>query len=470
MNNKVNPEKPSWRDYQAKRKYLTVKKKSLKNTLKVSAASVILVATFCVTISGFGSKAYFYAIRKLNPPSEASLDAQDIPDSSMDKRDVQDLLDGKSLLNLKDKSFNFVADGLKLQVDTSLDIGLQHYLLKNLNLSTSRYIGIVGMDPATGRILSMVGYDKADRSGNPCVDSRFPAASIFKIVTAAAAIEKHGFNLDSKFTYNGRKHTLYKSQLKNRSNRYTNRITFSDSFAQSVNPVFGKIGVHYLGKTTLENYAAAFGFNRNIDFEIQLAPSQVFLSDDPYQWAEIASGFNRQTKMSPLHGALITAVILNQGRLVEPTIVDQIKDENGRVMYRSQMTTINQAITPATSKIVNHLMETTIISGTCKKTFRGFENDRILSRLNIGGKSGSIGSGSHDARYDWFVGFAEEKEGPAKIVISAVVAHEKYIGTRASQYARMAIKQYFSSYFANNATVQPLSHKGTKKENHYAGF
>ena len=115
-------------------------------------------------------------------------------------------------------------------------------------------------------------------------------------------------------------------------------------------------------------------------------------------------------------------------------------------------------------------METTISSGTCKKTFRGFKNDRILSMLNIGGKSGSIYNASHDARYDWFVGFAEEKEGSAKIVISAVVTHEKYIGTRASQYARMAIKQYFSSYFANNATVQPLSHKGTKKENHYAGF
>ena len=47
------------------------------------------------------------------------------------------------------------------------------------------------------------------------------------------------------------------------------------------------------------------------------------------------------------------------------------------------------------------------------------------------------------------VGFAEEKGGTAKIVVSAVVAHEKYIGTRASQYARMAMKQYFGNYFAN---------------------
>jgi hypothetical protein len=111
MTNKGKPERPSWRDYQAKLNRLTVKKKSLKNTLKASAAFVILAATFCVMIGGFGSKAYFDAIRRLNPPNEAGLDARDISNSSIGKRDVQDLLDGRSLLNLKEKSFNFVANG-----------------------------------------------------------------------------------------------------------------------------------------------------------------------------------------------------------------------------------------------------------------------------------------------------------------------------------------------------------------------
>ncbi len=109
------------------------------------------------------------------------------------------------------------------------------------------------MDPKTGKVLSMVGFDKTDPSNNPCVDSRFPAASIFKIVTASAVVEKCGFQPGSKLSYNGRKHTLYKSQLKDRRNRYTNRITFRDSFAQSVNPVFGKIGAHYLGKIRLKS-------------------------------------------------------------------------------------------------------------------------------------------------------------------------------------------------------------------------
>ncbi len=130
--------------------------------------------------------------------------------------------------------------------------------------------------------------------------------------------------------FNGYKHTLYKSQLKERSNRYTNKISFKDSFAQSVNPVFGKIGVLYLGKPQLEAYGVAFGFNRRFGFEIPCAPSRLTIDDDPYHWAEIASGFNNQTTLSPLHGAILAAVPLNQGRLVEPTIVDRIVDKNGK--------------------------------------------------------------------------------------------------------------------------------------------
>ncbi|MBW2680120.1 MAG: PbpA [Deltaproteobacteria bacterium] len=321
-----------------------------------------------------------------------------------------------------------------------------------MDLDNSRYIGIVCMDPATGKVLSMVGFDKTDPSNNPCVDSRFPAASIFKIVTASAVVEKCGFQPGSKLSYNGRKHTLYKSQLKDRRNRYTNSITFRDSFAQSVNPVFGKIGAHYLGKNTLEKYAEAFDFNKNIDFEIEIAPSFVDLSDEPYQWAEVACGFNNKTKISPLHGAMMASAIINQGSIMEPTVVDQIVDEKGKIIYRNRLVMINQAITPKASNILNQLMATTIRSGTGKKAFRGYRKDKILSKLNIGGKTGSIDNKSHDARYDWFVGFAEQKDGPQKIAVSVIVAHEKYIGLRASYYARIAIKKYFLNYFEKTAT------------------
>jgi len=452
----------NWRNYQRKLKRTASINKIIKNIPKYSVVFFFVLILVCGIISGLGGIACHHTpILNGNTPDDKA-DIHHSHKKSITKRDVQTLVDGKSLINLNEKGFDFVFNEQNFRADTSLDIPLQQFLLDNLDQSTAQYIGIVAMDPNTGRILSMVSYDKASQYNNPCIDNRFPAASIFKIVTAAAAIEKCNFNSGSILKYNGGKYTLYKSQLKKRTNRYTNRITFKDSFAQSVNPVFGKIGSLYLGKTVLENYAEAFGFNQNIDFEIPVAPSHIYLSDEPYQWAEIACGFNHETTLSPLHGALITSAILNQGRLVEPTIVDQITNETGQVIYRSHLITLNQAITPKSVKIVNNLMEATIKSGTCRKAFRGYRKDQILSKLNIGGKSGSIDNKAHDARYDWFVGFAEEKDGHEKLVMSVIVAHEKYIGTRASHYARMAMKQYFRNYFAKKSSN--LVYAGRQKD------
>ncbi len=428
----VPAERPRWRDYQAGLRKAAAKKRFLKRIQESAALVLVLFVVICTIIPFLGRKA------------DTTLSLE----KGINKNDAQILLKHTNFANLKRKSFDIFSDGRKYRIDTSLDISLQDFLLKKINRFTSRYIGIVGMNPDAGKILFMVGFDKTNRSNNPCVDNRFPAASIFKIVTASAAIEKCGFRLGSTLTFNGMKHTLYKSQLRDRTNRYTNSITFRDSFAQSVNPVFGKIGSLYLGKAVLEKYATAFGFNRRVDFEIQLAPSTVSFSDEPYQWAEIACGFNRETTLSPLHGALIAASTLNQGRLIEPTIVEQITDDKGEIIYRSRHITINQAITPQASKMIHRLMKTTINSGTCRKIFKGYKNDDILSKLNIGGKTGSIFNKSHDMRYDWFVGFAEDKNGRKKIAISIVVAHEKYIGPRASFYAKIAMKQNFRNYFA----------------------
>ena len=445
----ATPERPNWREYQDGLKWSAAKKKIANAFLKYSVLALLLFVVAYGITSGFGGKSFSPLATDYISPSNTG--------HSFDKKKAQTLLNRVSFVNLKDKSFDFVSNGHKFRVETSLNIGLQNYLLSKLNTSTARYIGIVAMDPATGKILSMVSFNKTDPSNNPCLDNRFPAASIFKIVTASAAIEKYGFSSNHVFTYNGMKHTLYKSQLKERKNRYTNRITFKDAFAQSVNPVFGKIGSLYLGKDTLEESAKSFGFNKDIDFEILVDPSCVALSDEPYQWAEIACGFNNKTKMSPIHGAMMASAIINQGQLLEPTIVDRIVNEKGRIIYNGKLVPMSQAMAPNASQTLNILMANTIKSGTGRKAFRRYRKDKILSRLNIGGKTGSIDNKTHDARYDWFVGFAEEKKGEEKIALSIIVAHEKYIGLRASYYARIAMKKYFKDAFAKN---QNLSDKG----------
>lgn len=442
------PFKRSWKNDRSLYRRKTDKRRITKRFCKFIMFPMVLVLVF---LKGIGGDALKDDTNSENGASTHAAIQQQI--NRFSKTDIQAILTDQRLLNSKEKRFQTTFRGQPVLVDTSLDPSLQQYLQKKLKRSTSRYIGIVVMDARTGRVRSMVGYDKTDNTSNPCIDNPYPAASIFKIITAAAAIETYDLDPNSTFTYNGRKYTLYKSQLKDRKNRYTRKITLRDSFAQSVNPVFGKIGARRLGKSNLEKYAEAFGFNRAIDFEIPVTPSVVILSDEPYHLAEIASGFNRKTTLSPLHGALLSAAVLNQGRMISPTIVEKITDTDGHVIYRGRIKTLNQAISPEASDVIGILMQATVRSGTSRKSFRGYRKDRVLSRLVIGGKTGSIYNTKKDARFDWFVGFAREKDGPEKLAVSIVVAHEKYIGTRASRYARMAIRHYFKNHYTNQVAA-----------------
>ena len=380
------------------------------------------------------------------PPQKTAKDPELI-----EKADVHILLGKTRLINLDANPITIDFDGRSYQVSTSLDLGLQQYLLKRMDRVNSRYIGIVAMAPDTGRILAMAGFNKINPDRDPCLTAEYPAASLFKIVTAAAAVEVKGYTAGSRFKFNGYKHTLYKRQLTDKTNRYTNSISLRDSFAQSVNPVFGKIGALYLKRENLEVYGDAFGFNRQMDFELHWPTSRLAVKDEPYHRAEIASGFNRQTTISPLHGAVIVSAVVNGGKPVEPTVVDRIVDDDGNPVYRTEPQFWTAAVSPKTAGVLNQLMIATVTSGTAKKMFRGHSRNKVLSRLKLGGKTGSIYNRAHDARFDWFVGFATEKEGSEKMVISVMVAHEEYIGTRAGQYARMAIEHHFKDYFSRKA-------------------
>ena len=378
-------------------------------------------------------------------------------DLLISKKDVNILLEharGKDILS---KQIDLPFKNQPIHIETSLDADLQSHLIQSMDRKNSRFIGIVAMQADTGRVLALAGFNKIDPGLNPCLLNRFPAASVFKIITAAAAVDQCGYGAHTKVQFNGYKHTLYKRQLKEYTNRYTNTVSFEDSFAQSVNPVFGKIGALYLDRTVLQEYATAFGFNQPVNFELPVEPSQVRIEDDAYQRAEIASGFNNDTTISPLHAAMIASAVVNKGRMVIPTIVDRVTDDNGRLLYDVRPAWQGRAMSSKASKVLARLMETTLQSGTGRKAFHSRSRSRVLTELDIGCKTGSIDNLSHDVRFDWFVGFAKERNGSGGLVVAVLVAHEQYIGIRAAQYAKMAMTHYFENKFAQRTTSRQSS-------------
>jgi cell division protein FtsI/penicillin-binding protein 2 len=448
----------SWRDYQKALNQTQTSHKYLKRIF-LGIALTSMVAGIIYTIRPLSMRdAPLHSDKSVNLSARTASHKKEVPLESK-KIDIRAILDDRKLLNLTQESLEVVYHEKHYLVETSLDPVLQNTLIKRFDKVNSRHIGIVAMNPDTGRILAFTGFNKTPLNFNPCTTNKFPAASIFKIITAAAAAEKLGYSSDTLLKFNGQKHTLYKSQLKDIENRYTNRISFGNSFAQSVNPIFGKIGALRLGKEALQKYGEYFGFNRNFNTEIDIAPSHLNVTEDTYHHAEIASGFNRDTTLSPVHAAMIVTTMLNGGKMIEPTIIDRIINESGQTIYNGSNAAKNQVISSKTSHMIQDMMETTIRSGTARKTFKGHTRDKVLKKLMIGGKTGSIFNKAHNVRFDWFVGFAKTKDLSEKMVISAIVAHEEYIGRRAGEYARIAFKTHFKNYFAKREARQRLEEK-----------
>jgi penicillin-binding protein A len=315
---------------------------------------------------------------------------------ALTRAQVREMLGDRNLLNAGHNDFFVDTPQGTLRVVTFLDMKLTGFLnstldyLKTLTRGKPRQIALVVMDGHQGHILAMAGFDLEDPDTNPCTQAMYPAASIFKIVTAAAAMDALDYTPHTPLYFNGNKYTLYKRQLTDVKNKYTVKVSLEKAFAESINPVFGKLGQTYLGRDTLAAYAHAFGFNQAPDADLAFDPGLFFINEDAFHLAELGSGFNRDTLISPVFGAMMITPLLNQGQALVPAVVSHVTDANGDTVYRHDKAFLSTAISHESAAAMMDLMEKTVSQGTARKSFGSISRDRTLSELIIGGKTGSL--------------------------------------------------------------------------------
>lgn len=131
----------------------------------------------------------------------------------------------------------------EVKIQYTIDSRLQDKAETLLKSYKPDFGAIVVMDAQTGRILALTSFDKDstfDKSLALMANS--PAASIFKVITATAAVDHAKVNPDHIIKFNGGNYTLYKKNvMTDKINRWTRRITFRDAFARSINTAFGRI-------------------------------------------------------------------------------------------------------------------------------------------------------------------------------------------------------------------------------------
>ena len=407
---------------------------------------IYLITGAVVLGSVFFVGGWFFGYRAQAPGKVRSpFDAGGMFSSLLDKENFRKKLTQSG----SEKNFRFQGNEVRLEgydesvvLEFSIDPGLQAMSEDLLSQYKPDLASMVVMDASTGRVLAMVGQNRSfDVEGYPALKATYPAASVFKVITAAAAIEHKKMRASSMISYAGRDHTLYKYQvLKPEVSGWKRISSLKAAFAKSINTVFGRLGVFELGQQPLQSMADRFGFNAMLPSEFPVEISRSAQPNSDYELAEMASGFTQGNAMSPLHGAMIAASIANDGIMMAPYLVNAAYLKTGKPIYRAEPAVSNEVMKPEVAADLQNLMRETVVSGTSRASFKGFFRGSYRE-LDVGGKTGSLTDLQLKGKVDWFVGFAQAHG--RKIAVSVLTVNKKYWTVKSSYLARKAFEGAF---------------------------
>ena len=315
-------------------------------------------------------------------------------------------------------------------------------MLENILERYSNRIGVaIIQDPATGEILAMSSSHRGIvtsieteefKTDNWALKPTFPVASIFKIVTGAAAIDTGKINSESSFLAWGKTY-----------------MTVWKAFANSHNGVFGRIAKK-IGRDVLEKYTAAFGFNKPFFFDLPVGKSLADLPNDQIKLGQAAAGLNRDFLVSPMHVASIISTVLNRGKTMKPYLVDYVVRKN-KVIFRRKPFQLAQPIKSSTAREIYKMMYGTTSVGTGKKGFGGYSSCPDLATI-CGGKTGTLTGASPNYLFTWFGGFT--KATGRDLCIVTLSGQPNHSGTKASSIAgQIAYELYMKRQGKDPAAV-----------------
>ncbi|MBP5296260.1 MAG: hypothetical protein J6Y94_02890 [Bacteriovoracaceae bacterium] len=356
-------------------------------------------------------------------------------------------------------------DRKKLSVLYTFDEDLTHFIQKKLADYRSDYAAVSVIDNESGKILSVVGHQKEGNQINMALafSSTHPSASLIKIVTAAGLLQRSPLTPQSKIAYNGRRTTLYKYQLQDRWNPWTREQSLAEAFACSNNVIFGKAALHYLPGNSMYELAAQFGFNQDLMQEVNLSRSNFPLPENQYHLAELASGFNKQTSISPIHAAVLAAAVANDGVMPYPFMAERMM-VGGKELWKAKPR-MKRVLAAQPALRLKKMMQETVDRGTARGSFRQMAS-MIKDQFIIGGKTGSITGGLPAGRHDWFTAFVIPRDARfgKGISISVLNVNVEKWRVRSTYLAKSIIEYYFQE---QRSTAAQVGHTTSGKDDRH---
>lgn len=333
-----------------------------------------------------------------------------------------------------------------------LQEGVEAYLAR----TGLAYGAVVLVDPQTGHILAMADTrDPSDRVGEigRLTEPTVPAASVIKVVTAAALLE-NGATPATTACFHGGLHGLDGSHLVERpSDRRCETLT--EALARSSNAAFARFALRDLPEGALHKTAEAFGFNRGIPSDVSVVPSTFSDAGAKLDRARAAAGFAGST-LSPLHAAWLATVVASDGRVER---LSAWRDNTSAANLLADPARAAPAISAETAAALRQMMVQTTVAGTGSRAFAA--RPKSLRGMEIGGKTGSLSApeGELFRHVSWFIGFAPAEH--PRVAVAALAINGWKWKVKAPTLARDAMGLYFDHAGRQTAGAAPMPDAGT---------
>lgn len=275
-------------------------------------------------------------------------------------------------------------------------------------------VGSAGREPAIAAWVSLTS-DPAFPLVQRATSGLYPPGSTFKVVTAAAAIDRGVAGPDTVYEDAGEitiaGHTLIEA---NRPNDQQTVWTLSEAFSWSLNVVFAQIGLQ-LGGDALAEAARGWGWESVIPFDLPIEPSRVSVTpdflDNPVAVAETAFG-QGELLASPLQMALVAAGVANEGEVMRPYLVERVTEPDGASLRQTRPARWRRGADPEAARQTASLMVTAVEFGALGSAY--------VPGYTIGGKTGTAETGSGDP-HAWFIGFIGWPGEPPRYAVAVIV-------------------------------------------------
>jgi penicillin-binding protein 4B len=326
-----------------------------------------------------------------------------------------------------------------LKIMTTLDASLQGKVEQLMQRRKIQEGAVVVLDMATADTVVMASTPAfhpehidlgTEEWSNRALKAVTPG-SIFKTVTAAAALEEEAVHEHETFDCQGALGRFGFTCWKKEGH---GRLTLEEGFAQSCNIVFAKVAER-LGAAKLEEYARRLGVVQQVGWQGDLAQvgafrqwdaedrGQVYAKStnqaDPGALAQTSIG-QRDVQMTPLQAANLVVTLLHHGEVLSPRIVSEIRFQNDRLYEEfpvHPLDTDEKRISAATAKRLLQYMGGVVDHGTGSYLRN--------AKWDVAGKSGTAQITLPNRKpgvNQWFIGYGPVEK--PRYAVSVVVHHQ----------------------------------------------